>query len=191
LKTASKSSEIILSNLQRASEHIQGFKQIAVDQASGDRRKFKLKECIHEVLLSLHPKLKRTRHTVTVLCPEALELDSYPGAFSQIITNFIINTLLHGFEHKEQGEIVLEITREDDILQMRYNDNGKGMAQEERSRIFEPFYTTKRDQGSSGLGMSIVYNLVTRQLKGHIECESIPGEGTTFIIQIPIEKTEN
>jgi len=86
---------------------------------------------------------------------------------------------------KAQGEIVLEVTREDDTLWIRYSDNGKGMSEEEQSRIFEPFYTTKRAQGGTGLGLHIVYNLVTQRLNGHIECESTPGEGTTFTIQMP------
>ncbi len=187
LKTATESSEMILNNLRRAADHIRSFKQVAVDQTSGDRRTFKLKEYLDEVLLSLHPKLKKTKHTIIVHCPDDLEIDSYPGAFSQIITNFVLNSLKHGFEGKEQGHIVLEVTHQNGQLQLRYNDDGRGMTQEERSRIFEPFYTTKRSQGGSGLGLHIVYNLVTQKLNGCIECESASGVGTTFIIQMPLE----
>ena len=188
LKTAGESAGMILGNLQRAAELIQSFREVAVDQTSGGKRTFKLRAYIDEILLSLHPKLRKTRHIVSVHCPEDLELNSYPGAFSQIITNFVINSLIHGFEHKVQGKIVLEITREDNILQIRYRDNGKGMSEARRSRIFEPFYTTKRNQGGTGLGLHIVYNLVTQRLNGHIECESIAGEGTNFAIQMPIER---
>jgi len=187
LKTACQSSEMILGNLRRAADHIQGFKQVAVDQTSGDKRRFTLQEYLDEILLSLHPKLKRTTHTITVNCPDDLEIESYPGAFSQIITNFVLNSLGHGFEHKEHGQIVLDIACQHNTLQLQYSDNGKGMTQEEHSKIFEPFYTTKRGQGGSGLGLHIVYNLVTQRLNGHIECESTPGVGTTFILQIPLE----
>ena len=186
VQTARESTSIILNNLRRAAQHIHSFKLVAVDQTSGEKRRFKLKEYLEEVLLSLHPKLKRTRHVVKVNCPEGLELDSYPGVFSQIITNLVVNSLIHGFEHKPQGEIVLDCNRINGAIRIRYSDNGRGMSKEELSRIFEPFYTTKREQGGSGLGLHIIYNLITQTLHGQIECESTPGSGTTFTIQIPI-----
>ena len=186
MQVARESAEMILRNLRQASEHIQSFKHVAVDQTSEEKRRFKLKAYIDEILLGLHPKLKHTKHTITVNCPENLELDSYPGIFSQIITNLVINSLIHGFEQKTQGEILLDCNRINGILQIRYRDNGRGMNAEEQSRIFEPFYTTKRGQGGSGLGLHIVYNLVTQKLNGHIECESTPGRGTTFMIAVPV-----
>lgn len=186
LKTIGESTQMILRNLQRASNHIQGFKQVAVDQTSGDRRRFKLKAYIDEVLLSLHPRLKKTSHTITVHCPENLELDSYPGAFSQIITNLVMNTLIHGFQDKEQGEIVLDITTDEGFLQIQYSDDGKGMTKDALSRIFEPFYTTNRTQGGTGLGLHIVYNLITQLLQGTITCESTPGIGAMFTIRLPM-----
>jgi PAS domain S-box-containing protein len=191
VQTTLESTSIILHNLQRAAQHIHSFKLIAVDQTSGEKRRFKLKEYLEEVLLSLHPKLKRTRHVVKVNCPEDLELESYPGVFSQIITNLVVNSLIHGFEHKPQGEIVLDCHRINGTIRMRYSDNGRGMSKGELSRIFEPFYTTKRDQGGSGLGLHIIYNLVIQTLHGQIECESTPGSGATFTIQIPIANTLN
>jgi len=187
LKTARDVSGMILANLRRAADHIQSFKQIAVDQISEEKRRFKLKAYLEDVLLSLHPELKRTQHTVTIHCPEDLELESYPGVFSQIITNFVMNSLIHGFAHIPQGDIALHIGEENGTLRMRYRDNGQGISKQACARIFEPFYTTKRGQGGSGLGLSIVYNLVTQRLKGHIECESIPDGGTTFTIRIPMK----
>lgn len=186
LKTANESAGIILRNLRRAAEIIRSFKEVAVDQTSEQERTFNLRGYIDEILLNLHPKLKKTRHSVTVLCPEDLELDSYPGMFSQMITNFVMNSLVHGFDPNTQGEIEIEATREADILRIRYSDNGKGMREEIRSRVFEPFYTTKRGQGGTGLGLHLIYNLVTQRLNGHIRCESTPGKGTTFIIQLPL-----
>jgi PAS domain S-box-containing protein len=186
LTTANESTAMILENLRRAAENIKSFKQVAVDQTHDTKRVFKLKQCIDNVLLSLHPKLKKTSHTVMVQCPEDLELDSYPGAFSQIVTNFVMNSLIHGFEQKDQGCIELQIWEENDTLRMRYQDNGRGMSEDERAHIFEPFYTTKRGQGGSGLGLHIVYNLVTQALDGRITCESTPGSGTIFTIEIPM-----
>ena len=187
LQVANESTGIILRNLRQASQHIQSFKLVAVDQTSGEKRGFMLKEYIEEVLLSLHPKFKHTKHTVTLNCPDDLELDSYPGAFSQIITNLVINSLTHGFDQKFQGEILLDFTTVNGTLWIKYSDNGRGMDEEELSRIFEPFYTTKRTQGGSGLGLHIVYNLITQRLNGHIECVSTSGNGTTFLIQLPVE----
>ena len=188
VNNALQAADIILNNLQRAAEYMQGFKHLSADQTSGLKRRFNLKAQIQDVLLSLHPKLKRTSHHVAVCCPEYLEIESYPGAFSQIITNLLINTLLHGFEGREHGEIVIEAVcvPEDQLLQLRYSDNGRGMAAEERSRMFEPFFTTKLGKGGSGLGLFIIYTLVTQELQGQIECQSEFGRGTTFVLKLPL-----
>lgn len=186
LELASESTVMILRNLQRAAELIHSFKQVAVDQTTEEKRLFKLKEYIDEILISLHPKVKKTRHTIIVRCPENLELDGYPGAFSQIITNLVMNSLVHGFEDIEKGEIVFNVSQEHEMLVFQYSDNGKGIPEDKVKNIFEPFYTTKRGQGGSGLGLHIVYNLVTRRLNGRIECQSQPGKGVTFVIQIPV-----
>ncbi|GAK59776.1 multi-sensor signal transduction histidine kinase [Candidatus Vecturithrix granuli] len=186
VKIAKEATIMILKNLWRAADQIQSFKQVAIDQTCDEQRRFKLKACIDDLLLSLHPKLSKTQHTITVHCPEDLELTSYPGVFSQILTNLILNSLSHGFEQKAQGTMMLQITCDHNMLRLQYSDDGCGMAAETRLRIFEPFYTTKRGQGGTGLGLHIVYNLVTQQLGGRIECESTPGIGTTFHIQIPI-----
>ncbi|GAK52613.1 signal transduction histidine kinase [Candidatus Moduliflexus flocculans] len=180
-----ESSPIILRNLQQASGLIHGFKHIAVDQSSGEKRRFFLKSYLDEILLSLHPKLKKTRHTVTVHCPESLELESYPGAFSQIFTNLIMNTLMHGFDGVEQGEIVCDITAQDGQVLVEFRDNGIGISPEHLGKIFDPFFTTKREQGGSGLGLNIIRNLVEHQLGGTIRCESRSGEGTSFFIAFP------
>lgn len=188
LQSAQEAAVIILRNLQRAAEQVKSFKQVAVDQTSGEKRQFNLKAYIDDLMLSLHPKFKHTGHTISIQCPENITITSYPGAFSQIITNLVINTLNHGFEEQEQGEILLKVTYEQEMLRLEYCDNGKGMTSEERSRAFDAFYTTKRGRGGTGLGLHIVYNLVTQKLEGEINCESVPGMRTTFIIQIPIAK---
>ena len=165
-KTASDSSNLILKNLSGAVKIVQGFKQVAVDQTSGERREFKLKPYIEDVLLSLKPKLKKTKHVITVNCPEDLKLNSFPGALSQIISNLVMNSLIHGFEEMDAGDITFDAARENGSVLLTYRDNGKGMDEKALSKIFDPFFTTKRSQGGSGLGMHIVHNLVTQTLGG-------------------------
>jgi signal transduction histidine kinase len=191
LKMEEEALQIILSNLNRAAELIRSFKIVTVDQCSEKRRRFKLKKYLDEILLSLRPKLKRTRHTVRINCPEDIELDTVPGAFSQIITNLVVNSLVHGFESKEQGEIVIDVHREHDHGVLKYSDNGKGIEEEYLAKIFDPFFTTKRENGGSGIGMNIVHKLVVQKLHGRIECESTLGVGITFTIHIPLTLEEN
>ncbi len=186
VKIATEATLMILKNLRRAADQIQSFKQVAIDQTCDEQRWFNLKACIDDLLLSLHPKISQTWHTITVRCPDDLEIISYPGAFYQILTNLILNSLDHGFEQKTQGTIEIEITRDHETLRIQYSDDGCGMTAETCARIFEPFYTTKRGLGCTGLGLHIVYNLVTQQLEGQIACESTLGRGTTFSIQMPL-----
>ena len=185
VKTTTDSSRMVLSNLRRASEIVQSFKQVAVDQSSEERRTFKLKNYMEDVLLSLRPKLKKTRHTVSVNCSEDLTLNSYPGAFSQILTNLIMNSLIHGFEHMEQGNITIDASIKGHECVLTYRDNGKGMDETNLKKIFDPFFTTRRSKGGSGLGMHIAYNLVTQTFGGKIVCNSNPGEGVKITIWLP------
>jgi len=178
--------EMILMNLDRASNLIRSFKMVAVDQVSEHRRAFNVKEYIEEILISLRPKLKQTSIRVEVVCDGDLVIESYPGAFSQILTNLIINTLTHGFDPDQSGVIRIEARRTGGNLELRHTDNGKGMSAEVRDRMFEPFFTTARSQGATGLGMHIVFNIVTRTLGGAIVCESAPGQGTVFIMTMPV-----
>jgi two-component system, NtrC family, sensor kinase len=181
---AEECAQIILKNLQRAAELIQSFKQVAVDQSSGERRRFSLKAYLEEVLLSLRPKLKKTSHHVEVECPEGIVLDSYPGAIAQIVTNLVSNSLLHGFEGRDEGRITIRVTEERDWVTLRFRDDGRGIPREHLSRIYDPFFTTKRSTGGSGLGLHIVYNLVAQRLGGTIEATS-EGQGTEFVIRFP------
>ena len=186
LEDSREGAEMILVNLNRASELIRSFKMVAVDQVSENRRTFNVKGYIDEVLLSLRPKLKKTGHQLEVVCDPGLMIDSYPGAFSQILTNFIINSLVHGFAPGQVGHIRIEVVRDDATLTLCYGDDGQGMAAETRDRIFEPFFTTARSQGSTGLGLHIVFNIVTRTLGGTVSCESAPGQGTRFQVVMPV-----
>lgn len=186
LDATGEATSIVSTNLERATELIQSFKQVAVDQSGEQKRTFILKKYIHDVLLSLRPKYKKTSHHIIVNCPEEIELDSYPGAFSQIITNLITNSLIHAFENIEVGEMRFDVERVDGELYFNYSDNGVGMEPAVTNQIFDPFFTTKRTAGGTGLGMHIVYNLVSQKLGGHIGCFSEPGKGTEFKITLSI-----
>ncbi|MBU0993688.1 MAG: PAS domain-containing sensor histidine kinase [Proteobacteria bacterium] len=188
LKIAQETSAMILSNLLRAAELIKSFKQVAVDQSGEDRRIFNLKEYLNSVLLSLNPKYKRTGHSITLNCRDNMEINNYPGAFSQIITNLLMNSLIHGFDGIEKGKIDIDIEIRENNLIISYRDNGKGMESDHLKKIFDPFFTTKRSYGGTGLGMHIVFNLVTQQLRGKIECSSKIGEGVSFLIKIPVDE---
>lgn len=188
--SARQSTEIILTNLNRAAELIQSFKQVAVDQSSSELRQFQLAEYIHEILLSLRPKLKKTQIDVVVDCDPAIVIKSYPGAFSQIITNLVMNTLAHAYQPGESGEVKIEARCQDGRLYIDFSDDGCGIPKEHQGKIFDPFFTTKRGQGGSGLGMHIVYNLVSQQLGGRLSLSSEPGVGTRFTIDIPAEQVK-
>ncbi len=188
LAQARESSQIILGNLQRAANLIQSFKMTAVDQASQQKRRFALRAYLEEVLYTLSPKFRGKPYTTQILCPEEIEIESYPGVFSQILSNLVINSLLHGFEGRDHGSITLEVRRwTNGHLQMVYRDDGRGMGEETLSRLFEPFFTTKPGSGGSGLGMHIVYNQVCKTLGGQIRAQSQPEQGLTVEIVIPIE----
>lgn len=185
VETAMSSTEIVLSNLQRASELIRSFKQVAVDQSNEDRRCFLLKTYLEEIVQSLAPQLKKKSHTLTVRCDDGIVFDGFPGTLAQIITNLVINAIIHGFDERAQGEITIDVSEEPDRLRLVVSDNGAGMSKEVRARIFDPFFTTKRNAGGTGLGMHIVFNLVSQKLGGNIDCKSAPNEGTQFTITLP------
>ncbi len=174
-------------NIRRASDLVASFKLVAVDQHSDDIRTFNLNEYINEILLSLQPTIKRTLHSVLVDCDTEIELNSYPGSIYQIISNLVVNSLTHGFEFKESGNILIKATKVSDHVRIDYRDDGKGMSGEEVKRVFNPFFTTRRGRGGSGLGAYIIYNLVTQRLNGHIECHSQLGHGVHFVIELPMQ----
>ncbi|MCD9025003.1 sensor histidine kinase [Cohnella silvisoli] len=188
LKTVRETTGMIQTNLFRASELIRSFKQVAVDRSIETKRRFMIREYIQEVLISLQPNLKKTKHHVEITGKESLIIFSDPGAISQIITNLIMNSLIHAYEADSEGHISIDITSHLNQLTLHYSDDGKGMPQDIVEQIFNPFFTTNRGGGGTGLGMHIVYNLVTQSLGGTIRCESKVGSGTDFIIQIPMNE---
>jgi len=186
LNTARESCDLILSNAERAANLIQSFKQVAVDQTSEARRDFELNDYLHEIITSLQPKLRRTRIRVNIECPPDIKMDSFPGALSQVITNLVMNALIHAFDDTQVGKISIQAQHlENDNVSLLIADNGSGIPSSYLHRVFEPFFTTKRGSGGSGLGLHIVYNIVRQQLWGTIEVKSTMGEGTSFLIVIP------
>jgi PAS domain S-box-containing protein len=185
LQSVSQSSDIILMNLRRAAELIQSFKRVAVDQSSEERRRIRLKAYFEEVLVSLRPKMKTTPHRIELDCPEELEIDTIPGAWSQVLTNLVVNALSHAFEPGRAGLMRIEVDRPGMDVRVRFRDNGRGIAAENLAKIFDPFFTTRRGQGGTGLGLHIVFNLVHQTLGGSIGADSAPGAGTCFTILLP------
>ncbi len=186
LDSAREASSITVNNLMRAANMVRSFKQISVDQSSEARRVFHLEPYIDDILLSLRPRLKHSCHEIVVDCPSELEIDSYPGALSQVLTNLVLNALLHAFPSGATGRITIHARREGTRLELSVSDNGHGIAPEHRPHIFEPFFTTRRGEGGSGLGLHIVYNLVTQTLGGEVRCESALDIGTTFVLDLPL-----
>lgn len=186
METAEEASRLVLSNAERAASLIQSFKQVSADQTASERRVFALRPYLEEVLVSLSPRLKRAGHKVTVDCPEGLEVDTFPGALFQVVANLVMNSLQHAFEPGATGNITIAVTKEDgDILEIRYCDDGKGIPADIIDRVFDPFFTTKRGSGGTGLGLHIVYSIVTGTLGGHIAIASTPGEGITLTMLVP------
>ena len=183
-----ESLEIIGLNLDKAVEFMRTFKRIAADQAVEDRREIDLGEYLGEIILSLRPKLKRTPHSVEIDCPDNLKVELNPGALYQIITNFIVNSLSHAYDEGVAGRIRITARRILGGVQLKYRDDGKGIAPEVLERIFEPFFTTARERGGSGLGLYIARN-IARKLGGDITCTSRPGKGVEFTVTLPIGGT--
>lgn len=179
-----ESVDILSKNLERAAKLVKSFKHVSEDQAGEALRRFNLKDYLQEILSTLNPKLRMTKHTVNIRCSDDIDIDGYPGALSQVITNLVMNSLVHGFEDLAEGTITVEIEALKDHIEILYTDNGKGLNEEAYMRIFEPFYTTKRGLGGTGLGMHLVYNLVNQTLQGNIELHQA-SQGCAFMITIP------
>jgi len=187
LSIMKESSEMILSNMNRASQLIRSFKNIAVEESSIELIVFNLYEYINDLIISLNTKIKKYGHEIFVELDSNLRLKSYPGVFSQILTNLIMNSIHHGYEHGITGKLTIKGELTDKHFFLKYFDDGKGISNENLKKIFDPFFTTKRNQGGSGLGLNIVYNLVTGKLNGQIDCFSEPDKGTKFVITLSRE----
>ncbi len=185
LSTANQSANLILANMERTAEMVQSFKLVSADQSTGEKRRIVLRSYMEDIIRSLYPKLKGRKISINLDIDPNLEIDSYPGAISQIFTNLILNTILHGYKAEEKGDITVHAEILEKVLHISYSDSGAGIEETIRKRIFEPFFTTNKKLGT-GLGLHIVYNLVSQKFKGSINCKSEPGKGVEFAISIPL-----
>ena len=188
LNTIVEASALTMTNLRRAAELVQSFKRTSVDQSSDALRTFAMGETIRDVLQSLHHMLKRTHIQTLVQCPANLQIHGSPGALGQVLTNLVMNSFIHAFDNGQgQGTLTIKAELEPPHhVRLTFADSGAGMNSNVAKQVFEPFFTTNRKNGGSGLGLYIVYNLVTTVMDGTIACETALGKGTVFTIRIPI-----
>lgn len=177
---------LLMRSQQRAQELVRSFKQVAVDQSSEQRRPFELGEMLHEIAVTLGPMLKAAHCTLDIASFPALQMDSYPGALGQILTNLIGNAVVHAFAGRPGGHIAVTVLTAPEQASICVADDGKGIDSASLQRIFDPFFTTRLGKGGSGLGLYIAYNLVTRSLGGQIDVDSTPGTGTRFTVTLPL-----
>ena len=187
LDGASDAVRILKTNTRRAARLIRSFKQISVDQSSGEMRTIDLASYLGEVHAALAPSLKGRDLSVEIHCPEGLRVHTNPGALAQVLTNLIMNSAIHAFDEGAAGRATISASVENDLLRLQYGDNGHGMDAAGLKKLFDPFYTTKRGVGGSGLGAHVVYNLIVGPLGGRVQASSEPGLGLHYDIQIPIE----
>ncbi|MET0219826.1 MAG: ATP-binding protein [Tardiphaga sp.] len=186
VRNAQDAAQQLVGNLHRAGELIQSFKQVAVDRSHAERRQFSLGEATDQIIASLRPVLKKAPITLTVDVPTGLLVDGYPGSYGQILTNLFLNAANHAFPGGRPGAIAIAAKpRGADDIEISFSDNGVGMSPDVQRQAFDPFFTTRRNEGGTGLGLHIVYNLVTQQLGGRMMLESRLGQGTTFRIIMP------
>lgn len=184
---ARETSSLLQTHVSRAAGLVQSFKQVAADQVVDDRRRFDLKTCLDELAQSLGPALRKGGHQLSIDCPASLELDSYPGALIQVMTNLAMNAIQHAFDAGREGRLSISAAPSAaGVVELACSDDGRGIPPENRPRIFDPFFTTRRGSGNTGLGLHVVFNLVTSKLGGRIELDGATERGARFVIQLPI-----
>lgn len=181
-----EASAMVLRNLQRATDMLGNFRQVAADQASEQCREFDLATVVAEVISTLTPTLRRHTHRVVVDIPGGIVMHAQPGPLGQVVINLINNAYLHAFEGRTEGQLTIRAERRGEQVLIQVDDNGVGIAQENLERLFEPFFSTKIGKGGTGLGMAIVKNLVEKNLGGEVTVQSTVGEGTRFEIVLPL-----
>ena len=186
LATTRDASGQLVANLNRAAELIQSFKQVAADRNYSDQRSFDLADLTEQVVMSLRPGLRKHNLTLNVECQPNLIMNSYPGPYGQVLTNLFLNAVAHAFPDGGPGLIDIQARPSGkDNVEIIFSDNGCGMSLDVRRRAFDPFFTTRRDQGGTGLGLHIVYSIVTTRLGGRLDLDSEPGGGTRIQILLP------
>lgn len=186
LKAIKESAGLVEGNISRSVDLISNFKMVAVDQSSDRRREFLLTQSVNEIITTLNHKLKQKNISVEIDIEPSLTLDSYPGSMIQVLSNLILNSIIHGYESLPSGVITISAVKRGKKVVLTYQDDGKGIPKDKLDKVFNPFYTTKLGQGGSGLGLNIVYNLVHKGLGGKILLDSDIGQGVTFTITLPL-----
>lgn len=188
LSKITESIETLNINLKKAADLIKDFKKISVKQSQDEKVIFNVYDYFESIIASLKPKLKKGDYKINLNCDKNLEIYSFPGVFSQVFTNLIFNSIIHGFKEKDSGKINIEIEKKEDILYIKYSDNGVGISEDILNKIYEPFFTTNRKNGGSGLGLAVIYNLINDKLNGKIKCKSKKNQGVTFKIEVNLTK---
>lgn len=186
IAASNEASSLIVRSLHSAAELVNSFRQVAVDQASAQRRRFDLAQACQEIAATMMKQVSVAGHTLELQVPAGIMMDSYPGPLGQVLINFINNALLHAFEQPGGHMVMSAVPAGPDRVRITFRDNGRGIEQVHLGRIFDPFYTTRMGRGGTGLGLNIVYNIVTGLLCGTIEVASEPGAGAAFIIELPL-----
>lgn len=187
LDVLDEAATLALANLKRAAGLVQAFKRSSIDQISEQATTFRLRNVIDDDLLTLRGPLKHSTAEVEIECPAELAINGIPGLYDQLFTNLTLNALQHGFGPDSRGGKIRIGAREAaGRLHIEIADNGRGMSPEAAAHLFQPFFTTNRSQGGTGLGLYICHDIVTNRLGGSIACETAPGKGTTFRIEVPI-----
>ena len=186
IETITEADEILMKNLDRAALLVKNFKKISVDQSSEEMRNFELNSYLKEVISTFTSELKHRPIKLELdLDEKPIEMHSYPGAISQIVVNMLQNALLHAFNYDQEGKIILETRHHNGNVSITFKDNGKGIDEAVADKVFEPFVTTKRNKGGTGLGLNITYNLITQHLNGNIRLDTEYKGGACFIMDIP------
>jgi len=186
LETSRDGSAQLVANLNRVAELIQSFKQVAADRISSDQRTFDLGDLTQQVLTSLRPSLRKDNLKLDVECQPNLLINSYPGSFGQLLTILFVNSVVHAFPDGNKGTVAIKVRASGkDSVEILFSDDGCGMSADVRRHAFDPFYTTRRHLGSTGLGLHILHNIVTNRLGGRLNLDSSPGAGTKFQITLP------
>jgi signal transduction histidine kinase len=186
LEASREASSQLVANLNHAAELIQSFKQVATDRNYANQRVFDLGDLTEQVILSLRPGLRKQNLALNVDCQSDLTMNSYPGPYGQVLTNLFLNSVAHAFPDGRDGTIDVKVQASgDENVEILFSDNGRGMSLDVRRKAFDPFFTTRRDQGGTGLGLHIVHTVVTNCLGGRVNLESEPGEGTRIQLILP------
>ncbi|MFE1597751.1 sensor histidine kinase [Methylobacterium sp. ID0610] len=182
-----EASKQLVANLMRAGDLVESFKQVAVDRSQDNRRRFDLGQTCEQIVASLRPELRSARISLTLDLPAGIVMDSFPGPLGQVLTNLFLNAVRHAFADRAAGTIHLaaDLVGPDRVA-LTFSDDGAGMSEEVARRAFEPFFTTRRDSGGTGLGLHLAFNIVTHQLGGRISLAAAPGAGSRFVLTLPL-----